>query len=104
MLRSGHHSLKAHLYRLKLVETPECDCGHPFQDTSHVLFDCPLYIIQRDTLHNDVEITYVNHDTPPYERLFNTEALVWPAHTKPETRYAITEHLAKFLMASKIKL
>ena len=40
-LRTGHNRLNSHMYRLKLVKSPKCQCGTADQTTEHVLDHCP---------------------------------------------------------------
>jgi hypothetical protein len=36
------------MYRLRLVESPACDCGAEEQTMRHIVDDCPLGWIERD--------------------------------------------------------
>ena len=45
-LRIGHCSLKAHLYRLGLEDSPSCNCGEP-ETIEHVIIYCPRYYSHR---------------------------------------------------------
>ena len=42
-LRTGHTRLLAHLYKLKITYTDECQCGTASQTPEHVLQNCPLF-------------------------------------------------------------
>jgi len=53
-LRLNCSNLKGHLYDLKIIESPECQCGYGFEDSFHYLFVCPLYNGPRAILHNTV--------------------------------------------------
>ena len=50
-LRTGHNSLKHHMFKLlKIGETDLCECGEEKQDTNHVLQICQQYQSVRETL------------------------------------------------------
>ena len=50
-LRIGCSKLNAHLYtNLHVTPSPQCRCGHPFEDPRHFFFICPLFHAQRTTL------------------------------------------------------
>ena len=51
-LRMKCSDLKAHLFELKLIENPTCECGYFYEDSIHYFFVCPLYNQHRITLHN----------------------------------------------------
>ena len=42
-LRTGHCRLGAHLYKLKVVTTPQCHCNTEHQTPKHLLQRCPTY-------------------------------------------------------------
>ena len=42
-IRSGHYQLNAHLYRMHIVNSPNCDCGDISQSIDHIVWFCPLY-------------------------------------------------------------
>ncbi|KAK9739887.1 hypothetical protein QE152_g8626 [Popillia japonica] len=52
-LRFHHNHLNGHLYRLKMVESPNCDCGVE-EDASHVFFGCERREAQTTELHLDL--------------------------------------------------
>ena len=52
-LRIGHCSLRAHLYRLNLVDSPNCACGSP-ESIEHVLLFCPKYYSSRVQLRQSL--------------------------------------------------
>ena len=49
-LRMKCSKLNAHLFSLHVVDSPACPCGHNFEDSSHYLFDCALYLVSRQNL------------------------------------------------------
>ena len=51
-LRVSLSPLKSHKWRHNFTDTPSdiCPCKQGIEDTSHFIFSCPLYAIQRATL------------------------------------------------------
>ena len=47
-LRTGHNRLNAHMNRLKLVRSSQCNCGTDIQTAEHVLNHCPVFTELRD--------------------------------------------------------
>ena len=48
--RSDHYNLNASLFKIKVINQPNCECGHELQDLDHILWQCPLFDAQRDEL------------------------------------------------------
>jgi hypothetical protein len=44
--RTGHSRLRSDLYRSKLLDTAECECGVTRETITHVIYGCP--ILQND--------------------------------------------------------
>ena len=42
-LITGHNRLKVNMYKMRLTEHPNCDCGTGREDAEHVLLVCPKY-------------------------------------------------------------
>ena len=53
-LRLQSSKLNSHLYKLKLVDSPSCSCGHPSETVEHFILDCILYDNIRRTLITDI--------------------------------------------------
>ena len=54
-LRIGCSKLNAHLcLNLKVIPSPECQCGCPVEDPQHFFFYCPLFLARRLSLMNTV--------------------------------------------------
>ena len=53
-LRMKSSSLNAHLFELRITESPTCECGYFYEDSVHYFFVCPLYNQERVLLHNYV--------------------------------------------------
>ena len=53
-LRLGRSQLNAHLFKIGVLESPDCRCGHGIEDVWHYIFSCPRYTVHRDHLHNSV--------------------------------------------------
>lgn len=45
--RSGHHSLASSLNKIDINESARCQCGYEIQDVNHILWQCPLFDINR---------------------------------------------------------
>jgi len=46
-IRLGCSVLKAQLYRMHIIDDPNCSCGHSYEDAEHYFLGCPLYHRQR---------------------------------------------------------
>ena len=57
-LRNGCSTLKADLFRVNLIISPICQCGHANEDAFHYLFQCNLYTNQRLRLFHSL-LSYV---------------------------------------------
>ena len=62
-LRHQCSSLNGDLYRINLIENPNCNCGAPYEDVIHYFLECPLCQIQRANLFNDIESIELNIET-----------------------------------------
>lgn len=40
--RTNHSHLHANLYRMKVADTPKCECGALAETVLHVIYECPL--------------------------------------------------------------
>ena len=89
-LRIGHCSLRAHLYRLRLSDSPYCNCGAE-ETIEHVLFYCPRYYSHITRLRHALFILGV-----PYElkRILGTDT------EDPAVKTKIYRHLAVFLKST----
>lgn len=54
---TGHGDFQGKLYGFSLVETGECECGHPTETSEHVLHDCFRYSTERAILEAATEGT-----------------------------------------------
>lgn len=59
-LRMKCSQLSAHLYDMHIIEHSTCQCGHPYEDSLHYFFICPLYTQARNKLQNSVNNAYNN--------------------------------------------
>ena len=50
-------SLNSDLYRINITNDPKCQCGAPFEDSTHYLMECPLYQNERDCLFRNFRET-----------------------------------------------
>ena len=53
-LRNRASQLNYDLFRANLINSAECQCGHPCEDTYHFFITCPLYANQRTALFNEL--------------------------------------------------
>ena len=51
-IRSGHCQLNAHLYRMNIVNSPNCECDEVPQNLDHIVWFCPLYDTGRADMIN----------------------------------------------------
>ena len=56
-LRLNCSNLKGHLYNLKVIDSPECQCGYENEDSFHYFFICNVYQRPRADFHNSI----INH-------------------------------------------
>ena len=54
-LKLNYCNVKVHLCDLKIIDSPEGQCGHVFEDAYHYLFVCPLYNRPRATLDHTTQ-------------------------------------------------
>ena len=47
---TGHGDIKAYLYRFKIIEAPNCPCGHDNQTAEHTLLECAILKEDRECL------------------------------------------------------
>ena len=53
--------LNDHLYsHIHVVDSPSCSCGHPRENNKHFLIDCPLYINERNSMMQALQV--INFD------------------------------------------
>ena len=48
-------NLKAHLFNLHVIDSPQCECMIGIEDCYHYLFVCPFYNIERNKLFHDAQ-------------------------------------------------
>ncbi|XP_074041168.1 uncharacterized protein [Leptinotarsa decemlineata] len=52
-MKTGHCTNKEHLYRLKIVDNPNCECG--MRDTlNHIFFECPINKTDNKDLYKEL--------------------------------------------------
>ena len=54
-IRSGHCQLRAHLFRMKIIDSPLCDCGEFPQNIDHIVWFCPLHSQGRADLISELQ-------------------------------------------------
>jgi len=69
-MRMQCSKLNAHLFKLHVIESPSCFCGHNIEDSEHYLLYCPLYLVPRikmiQTLQTCININDLHVDTLLY--------------------------------------
>ena len=103
-LQTNHSRLNNHLHKLFPEESPCCDCSNERQTPHHILMDCPIVKDERSRMVNEVELTYTRHKTPCWERTVTMSDLLFPCHTDPATKHAITKAVLRFLSAIRTKI
>ena len=64
-LRTGHNRLRKHMFtKLKVGETPNCQCGHGEQTSEHILQTCPNF--------SDLRSSFWPQVTPLIQKLNGT--------------------------------
>ena len=53
-LRMNCSELRAYLYHIKVIDSPQCTCGYESEDTVHFFISCPLYNGPRTALLNTI--------------------------------------------------
>ena len=48
------------LYRINITNDPKCQCGAPYEDSSHYLMECPLYQNERYCFFRNLRETNKN--------------------------------------------
>ena len=89
-LRLMCSKLNAHLFMLHVKDSPSCACGFDFEDCEHYLMQCPLFLVQRQILHTNLQV--IGQD------LFNCNTLLYgSANLDLETNYQIFSAVHKFI-------
>ena len=75
---------------LHLKDSPSCACGFDFEDCEHYFMQCPLFLVQRQILHTNLQM--IGQD------LFNCNTLLYgSANLDLETNYQIFSAVHKFI-------
>ena len=59
-LRTKCSALSGHLYDLNIINSSNCSCGHDFEDNYHYLFECPLFIVEREIMFTKLNLLNIN--------------------------------------------
>ena len=54
-IRLSCSNLNCHLYKLHVIDSPNCSCCNVLEDSSHFFLTCPLYSVQRISLCNEIQ-------------------------------------------------
>ncbi len=102
--QTNHSRLKDHYNKLYPEESPCCECGRSRQTVNHIMFDCSLLEKEREELTNSIEIMYVKHQTPVWEREITKATLLHPQHTDLQTRRGVTRAVLSYLCSVSKKV
>ena len=61
-LRHQCSQLNADLFRINVVDNPQCRCNAPFEDVIHYLLECPLYLNERVQMFENIQETDQNFE------------------------------------------
>ncbi len=75
-LRSGHTLLAEHSHRMKVTDSPNCQCGQDRGTITHFLFHCPLDHDARENMVRSIELGYIRTNTPAYLRIIDGKTLL----------------------------
>lgn len=70
--RTGHSRLRSNLYRKKTVDTAGCECGAARETITHVIYECPLLLEDRQIAieavgHRWRDLSYILRGWNPWE-------------------------------------
>jgi hypothetical protein len=102
-LVTGHNRLRTRMHRLRLADTPNCDCAQDRQTDEHILMSCPLYNTQRIEMINRIESIYVAESTPHHLRSLTANTLMHPKGT-PALKLLVTGAVMMYLQSTGIPL
>ena len=92
-LRIGHTSLNAHLHRLKLINSPDCQyCGES-ETIKHVLLDCPRYYSRRILFRQALQKLKIQ---------FTLSKILGKDITDRSIKVKLYRHLAVFLKSTNL--
>ena len=69
-IRVGRSDLNQHKFIIGLVDSPKCMCHHREESPSHYFLDCFLYLLERQTLFDQIE-----HYIPRFKNLSKQKKL-----------------------------
>ena len=101
-LTSGHCNLRSHMHKLRLTESPVCECLLDRETPEHIMLHCSRYDSERDTLINRIEKIYISHGTPLHERTLTFYTLMNPLHKSSETRTAVSKAVLDFISSTRL--
>jgi len=53
-LVTGYSYTKSFLYKMKLVDSPNCKCNMAIQDINHIFWECPILSIERMVMYENL--------------------------------------------------
>ena len=85
------------MYRIKLRESPNCDCGKDRQTEQHILLFCSRHVSAREIMMNNIESVYQKESVPLHQRSTTFNSLIHP-QGRPTVKIQIMKEVMKFLM------
>ena len=102
-LITGHNRLKTRMHKLKLTDSPNCDCTLDRQTAKHILMSWSLHTAQWNKLIDKIERIYTAESTPHHQRILTANTLMHP-RGPAALRQQIAGAVMMFLLATDIQL
>ena len=102
-LVSGHNRLADNMFRMKLNESPDCECKEDRETVEHVIMNCKRFDKERDSMMNRIETIYVKNDVRKDRRGLSLNKILYPeigGTAASQIRKAVLD----FICEVKIKL
>ena len=78
------------MHRLKLKESPDCDCGTGIQTEEHILMSCPTHAAHREIMFDNIERMFQRENTP-----FNARSITFNSALHPQGKTALKLQMTK---------
>ncbi len=75
-LCSGHSLLAEHSHKMKIALSLKCVCGKDRGTIHHFLLHSPIDHQAREVLSHEIELGYINTNTPGYHRRLDVNTLL----------------------------
>ena len=100
---SGHNRLADNMYKMKLKDSPDCDCKEARETVEHVIMNCKKFYKEREHLMNRIETIYLKNDVRKDRRGLSFNNILYPeigGTAASQIRKAVLD----FICEVKIKL